>query len=1046
MGTSTPSPVPGYYKYYNHDYPSYVYPPSAAPAMNYEVETYFDKIANFLHRMSQTKSFENVSQSAAQAKMKPAADLNIAAVLATAKLNLCVFVVLMVAYETLRLKIPSIYDGRRNHVQRSRTHRRIPARPFAWVPMVIAVPWSDLRRFGGLDAYMFLRFIRICMRVSSVSCFWALLILFPTYGTGGNNSVGFYHFSMSNVMSQSWRLWVPTIFMWLLTLHTLYVMDEEFKHFVKLRMNFLAKGDLDVDPQQRYSLLVEQIPNSLRSDRALYDYFDALFPGKVHSASVVLKVPDLEALAARRARVVRRFEKANAHLAATRERPMHVIGRARLMCCGIETLPFHGCVTASEYASMSKDENDEEEKVHGNSTSDNNGKFQRKYTDMDKGRLVDSIDYYSEELKYMNMEVAELQKQKIHLAETGAQKIKAEDWISRTLDFLTQQLGIPSAIVDHRDTDLECRARVQSGDQLDEHTDSTQYGSIVGGCGECLTDMADICGRKRFIRYHSKYDLQGSDHMDEDPHNLYRLGAQRKVTIPNVPSTSTSSSSSTSSKSCDDNEQLTRHTRLIEDDHLVDSSGEPIQPGGEDKDAKPFRRIIGRLGVDFAMNGFSFLTEQIETVVENVIVPTMSSTGFVTFNDLASVTCAASAPLCHRPDVLLCQIAPEPRDLLWKNIHVDLNICKKKETMVNILLGLGAILWSIPLTFIQAVANADTLAKIPGLHWLLDEDNEPVSGLINGYLPVIMLLLLISLLPFMFSWIANAHENRKTFSSVQASILGRYFYYQLANIYVTVTAGSLWDSVEKIIDQPTSSLDILGRALPQVVGYFISLLLTKLMAGLPIVLLRGGALFRFQFLRWTFSEDKLTQRELDEVYRRQELWYGWEYPTQLLVIVICFTYSVISPIILPIGSVYFFCALLVYKKQVLHVYTPFYESGGAMFPGACLRMLSGLICSHMTLIGYLIIRGGFLQPLVLVPLPFFTFYMTRIFTAMYDIPSRSLSLERASELDRCSHFDQNKVFRKNAFRQPVIAEEPPIVKPYRTAYPTLNTDSKGFLT
>lgn len=103
-----------------------------------------------------------------------------------------------------------------------------------------------------------------------------------------------------------------------------------------------------------------------------------------------------------------------------------------------------------------------------------------------------------------------------------------------------------------------------------------------------------------------------------------------------------------------------------------------------------------------------------------------------------------------------------------------------------------------------------------------------------------------------------------------------YFYYQLANIYITVTAGALWTSLAEIIDHPQQLLLILGETLPKLAGYFISLLITKTLAGLPMVLLRIGALSRMMFLRSCFNKRRLTQRELNEVYRKQPILYGWE--------------------------------------------------------------------------------------------------------------------------------------------------------------------------
>lgn len=133
-----------------------------------------------------------------------------------------------------------------------------------------------------------------------------------------------------------------------------------------------------------------------------------------------------------------------------------------------------------------------------------------------------------------------------------------------------------------------------------------------------------------------------------------------------------------------------------------------------------------------------------------------------------------------------------------------------------------------------------------------------------------------------------------------------------------------------ILDHPGAVFEILGRSLPTMVGFFVSLLMTKTLAGLPIVMLRVPQLVRKIFVRLLFKHKLLTQREIDEVYKRETLRGGIEYPNQLLVIVICFTYACISPIILPIGAIYFLSALMVYKKQCLLVYAPEYESGGTM--------------------------------------------------------------------------------------------------------------------
>ena len=69
---------------------------------------------------------------------------------------------------------------------------------------------------------------------------------------------GWYKYSMANLSQNSWRIWIPTLFMWLFSFFVYYVMNKEFHHYIDLRMEFLGKGDPDVDVQHHYSLMVEQ--------------------------------------------------------------------------------------------------------------------------------------------------------------------------------------------------------------------------------------------------------------------------------------------------------------------------------------------------------------------------------------------------------------------------------------------------------------------------------------------------------------------------------------------------------------------------------------------------------------------------------------------------------------------------------------------------------------------------------------------------------------------------------------------------------------------
>ena len=288
-------------------------------------------------------------------------DVAVSSTMTALWINILIFIILMGSYELFNRMLPSVYAGKQRHVRNDYMITKLTSYylPLGWVMPVSRISWPQVLQTSGLDAYMFLRYIRMCFIITSVSGFWGALILFPTYASAEGGAEGWYFLSMANIpkFGSAWRLWVPTIFMYFVTFFVFYLMNEEYKHYLELRMDYLSgvnpydtmiqKSTTDdtnqINPslQHLYSLTVNNIPHHLRSDRDLFQYFNELFPDKIHSACVVMNIPDLEALVARRRRVVRRLEKSIAIHEATGTRGTHVAGRKRIRMFGIESLPIN---------------------------------------------------------------------------------------------------------------------------------------------------------------------------------------------------------------------------------------------------------------------------------------------------------------------------------------------------------------------------------------------------------------------------------------------------------------------------------------------------------------------------------------------------------------------------------------------------------------------------------------------------------------------------------------------------------------------------------
>lgn len=123
--------------------------------------------------------------------LHPASDVTVNAVITSVYLNSIIFVVLMTTYECLRRKFPIIYNGRHHHVDSNRLLPfDIPTGffPLQWMFAVIRVPWRNVLEACGLDAYMFLRYIRMCFRISFATGLWGMILLWPIFAAGGGGA------------------------------------------------------------------------------------------------------------------------------------------------------------------------------------------------------------------------------------------------------------------------------------------------------------------------------------------------------------------------------------------------------------------------------------------------------------------------------------------------------------------------------------------------------------------------------------------------------------------------------------------------------------------------------------------------------------------------------------------------------------------------------------------------------------------------------------------------------------------------------------------
>jgi type III secretory pathway component EscR len=111
------------------------------------------------------------------------ANIDTTAFVETLVINIGVFISLIAFFETTRF-YKQIFLKR--HQKRFIMTERVPPIPsdsiLGWLKAINEISEGDILTMVGLDAYMYLRFIKICLKISVFLTLWGLVVLVPTYG------------------------------------------------------------------------------------------------------------------------------------------------------------------------------------------------------------------------------------------------------------------------------------------------------------------------------------------------------------------------------------------------------------------------------------------------------------------------------------------------------------------------------------------------------------------------------------------------------------------------------------------------------------------------------------------------------------------------------------------------------------------------------------------------------------------------------------------------------------------------------------------------
>ncbi|KAG8221618.1 hypothetical protein J3R82DRAFT_1895 [Butyriboletus roseoflavus] len=340
---------------------------------------------------------------------------------------------------------------------------------------------------------------------------------------------------------------------------------------------------------------------------------------------------------------------------------------------------------------------------------------------------------------------------------------------------------------------------------------------------------------------------------------------------------------------------------------------------------------------------------------------------FVTFEKMSSAQIAVQTAHSSDPWETKTRPAPEPRDIVWSNIEHAPGSLLCRELLVLGAVGLLMFFWIFPITALASLLSYKEIKKVmPWLGRIIDS-NDKIRVIVQNSLPSFAMITLNAMLPFILEGLTYA-QGYKARSLIEYSMLRKYFLFLLINVvFIFLLASTYWQLVRDLANSPAKIPEKLAQALQQgrAKHFFLSYVILQGFGIMPLQLLNLGVLIPRMIYRifWT-----RTPREFAELNAPPMINYGIVYPQAILIFVITILYSVVQPLIVIFGAIYFGVAYIVYKYKLLFVFYKPYESRGQAWPLTFVRLIWGIVIFQIFMIGILTLRQCYIMSSLLVPL------------------------------------------------------------------------------
>ncbi|KAK9074332.1 hypothetical protein SSX86_006930 [Deinandra increscens subsp. villosa] len=391
---------------------------------------------------------------------------------------------------------------------------------------------------------------------------------------------------------------------------------------------------------------------------------------------------------------------------------------------------------------------------------------------------------------------------------------------------------------------------------------------------------------------------------------------------------------------------------------------------------------------------------------------------FVTFRSCWDAALASQTQQHPNPLMWITQMAPEPRDVLWKNLSVPYKHLVLYRVVVFIAEVIFSVFFAIPVSAVQGIAQFEKLKKwfppamavqlIPGL-----------SSVITGYLPSVVLSGFLYAVPFIMKGMAGV-AGYVSISSREQKASNMVFYFLMANVFfMSVLSGSLLHQIGESFINPRDVPSRLAGAVSAQADFFMTYIMSSGLAGFPLEILQPGLLTWDTMKLHTWARGKRKSNYLSSFPYHRVI------PFASLFILIGMVYAVIAPLLLPFLVVYFLLGYVVYINQLHDVYETTYETCGQYWPHIHHHVVVSFIIMQITMIGLFGLKSkpsaSFATiPLLVLTIAYNEYCKFRFLPTFYKCSVQDA--KDSDELDKDGASDAARLRAIDAYRPPSVPQ------------------------